>query len=71
MPPITPITLGDLAWRVARNCNGGNCVRVASSRDIILIGDSKHPEGPALSYSREEFAAFVRGIREGDFDDLL
>jgi Domain of unknown function (DUF397) len=70
MPPKTPV-LGDLAWRVAHNCSGGSCVRVAPSQDTILIGDSKHPHGPVLSYTREEFAAFVRGIREGDFDDLL
>lgn len=71
MPPITPPILGDLAWRVARNCSGGSCVRVAPSQNMILIGDSKHPHGLVLAYSRDEWAAFARGIREGDFDDLL
>jgi hypothetical protein len=36
-----------------------------------MLGDSKHPDGPVLSYSREEFRAFVEGVRLGDFDDLL
>jgi Domain of unknown function (DUF397) len=69
--PKMPQTLGELSWRVARKCNGGECVRVAASGDEIIIGSSKHLDGPVISYSREEFAAFVEGIRQGDFDDLL
>jgi hypothetical protein len=71
MPPLRPPTLGNLSWRVARNCNGGNCIRVAPSADMIVIGDSKNPDGPLLSYSRAEWAAFVEGVRQGDFDDLM
>ena len=37
----------------------------------VLIGDSKHPDGPVLTYSRAEWKTFVEGIRGGDFDDLL
>ena len=65
-----PATLGQLAWRIARRCNGGACVRVAVAGETVLIGDSKSPEGPVLSYSRAEWDAFVEGIRQGDFDDL-
>jgi hypothetical protein len=71
MPSLRPPTLGNLSWRVARKCNGGNCIRVAPSADMIVIGDSKNPDGPLLSYSRAEWAAFVEGIRQGDFDDLM
>ena len=66
-----PPTIGALSWLVARNCDGGNCIRVAPNADMIVIGDSKNPDGPSLSYSRAEWAAFVEGIRQGDFDDLL
>lgn len=69
--PQMPKTLGDLSWRVARSCNGGACVKVAARGDEIIIGSSQHSDGPVVSYSREEFAAFVEGIRQGDFDDLL
>jgi hypothetical protein len=62
---------GELSWRVARLCNGGACVRVAANGDMVLVGDSKNPDGPVLSYSRPEWLAFVAGIRQGDFDDLL
>ncbi len=66
-----PQTLGELSWRVARKCSGGECVRVAARGDEIVIGSSKHLDGPVIAYSRDEWAAFVEGIRQGDFDDLL
>ena len=72
MSPKIPPTLGEVAWRVARDCNGGSCVQVAApSQDKILIGDSKRSDGLAMSYSRDEWVAFVQGIKEGDFDDLI
>lgn len=61
----------NLTWRTPRLCHNGQCVRVAVSGDTVVVGDSKHPNGPVLSYSRDEFRAFVEGIRLGDFDDLL
>jgi hypothetical protein len=65
-----PTTLDGLSWRVARQCNGGACVRMASSGDMVLIGDSKDPDGPVLACSRAEMQGFLDGIRRGDFDDL-
>lgn len=66
-----PSAPSQLAWRVARDCDGGNCVRVAPSAGMIVIGDTKNPDGPVLSYTGAEWSAFVEGIRQGDFDDLL
>jgi hypothetical protein len=33
--------------------------------------NSRDPDGPALVYTVEEIAAFLGGVREGDFDHLL
>jgi hypothetical protein len=65
-----PSTLGELDWRVALACNGGECIRVAPQGSEVVIGDSKNPNGPVLTYSRPEWRAFVDGIRQGDFDNL-
>lgn len=65
-----PQNLAQLSWRVARACNSGECVRVAAHGDEIVVGSTTHPDGPVISYSRAEWAAFVEGIRQGDFDDL-
>jgi predicted secreted Zn-dependent protease len=65
-----PQSLGELSWRVARKCNGGHCVRVAAHGDDIVIGSSKQLDGPVIAYSRDEWTAFLEGVRQGDFDDL-
>lgn len=59
------------AWRTARTCDGGACVQVAASGEMILIADSKTPGGPALSYTVTEFREFIIGAKNGDFDDLI
>lgn len=70
MAQSNPATLGSLSWRVARQCNGGACIRIAPSGDMVLIGDSKDPDGPVLAYSRSDMRGFLDGIRRGDFDDM-
>jgi hypothetical protein len=65
-----PQGLGELSWRVARKCNGGHCVRVAAHGDKIIIGSSRHLDGPVITYSCDEWTTFLEGVRQGDFDDL-
>jgi predicted secreted Zn-dependent protease len=60
-----------LTWRTARNCNGGACVQVAATNHGILLGSSRQPTGPVLSYTPDEWHEFVAGIKKGDFDELL
>lgn len=60
-----------LTWRTALNCNGGACIQVAAHEQAVLIGNSRKPRGPVLSYSHEEWQEFVAGVKQGDFDDLL
>jgi hypothetical protein len=60
-----------LAWRTSLDCDGGTCIRVAPHEGMIVIGDTKSPDGPVLSYSKDEWQAFVAGVRRGDFDDVL
>ena len=59
-----------LIWRTALNCEGGACVRVAATENSVFIGSTKHPSGPAIEYTPDEWHAFVTGIKNGDFDDL-
>jgi uncharacterized protein DUF397 len=37
----------------------------------IAMRNSRHPDGPALVYTREEIEAFINGAKDGDFDDLI
>jgi hypothetical protein len=64
--------LGPVAWRKSRASNpSGNCVEVAELPDgQIAVRNSRYPDGPALVYTQAEIAAFLTGVRNGEFDDL-
>ena len=36
----------------------------------VAVRNSRHPAGPTLVYTRAEIAAFLVGVRAGEFDDL-
>jgi hypothetical protein len=61
-----------LTWRKSGWSNpSGNCVEVAALPDgEIALRNSRHPSGPALIYPRAEIAAFLAGVKTGEFDDL-
>ncbi|MDG9706434.1 DUF397 domain-containing protein [Streptomyces sp. DH37] len=60
------------AWRKSRRSSMGNCVELAPLPDgAVAVRNSRHPEGPALVYTREEMVAFLRGAKEGEFDDMV
>jgi len=65
-----PQNLGELSWRIARKCDAGACVRVAAYGDEIVVGSTKHLDGPVIAYSRDEWTTFLEAVRQGDFDDL-
>lgn len=59
-----------LRWTKARASSAGNnCVEVAVTQDgMVLVRDSKDRGGPALCFSRSEWAAFLSGAKGGEFD---
>jgi hypothetical protein len=64
--------LEQATWRKSRHSNpSGNCVEIAAlPGGSIAIRNSRHPDGPALICQHADFAAFIAGAREGDFDHL-
>jgi hypothetical protein len=64
--------LGAVQWRKSQASNpSGNCVEAAAlPGGEIAVRNSRHPSGPALVYTRAEVAAFLAGVRNGEFDDL-
>lgn len=65
--------LQECTWRKSRFSNpSGNCVELAALSDGgVALRHSHDPNGPALVYTRAEISAFFRGVKSGEFDDLL
>ncbi len=61
---------GRFTWRRSTQCASSTCVEVRRSGAAIDVRDSKQAAGPVLSYTPEEFRAFVLGAKAGEFDDL-
>ncbi|MGH3931886.1 MAG: DUF397 domain-containing protein [Pseudonocardiaceae bacterium] len=61
-----------VTWRKSRYSNPyGNCVELAElSAAAIAVRNSRYPGGPALIYTHAEMAAFIRGVKDGQFDGL-
>lgn len=57
-----------LRWRRSSGCASGTCVEVATVEDRVMVRDSKDPSLEPLTFTRAEWAAFVRGVKLGEFD---
>jgi hypothetical protein len=70
---VSATQLSEAKWQKSR-CSGsrGNCVEMARlSTGQVAVRNSRHPDGPALIYTRAEIEALIRGAKEGDFDNLI
>ncbi|MDY7084734.1 DUF397 domain-containing protein [Paractinoplanes brasiliensis] len=65
--------LEGVTWQKSRRSNpSGNCVECAVlPNGEVAMRNSRDPEGPALIYTRAEIEAFLGGVHDGDFDNLL
>jgi hypothetical protein len=71
-------------WRKASYSghNGGACVEVTATRDasaalhkadqelLYLMRDSKDQDGPRLAFTAAEWDAFIKGVKDGEFDPV-
>ncbi|MGG2460602.1 DUF397 domain-containing protein [Streptomyces sp. RGM 3693] len=59
-------------WLKAQASVGaGECVEVAGlPNGEVAVRNSRHPEGPALVFTRTEMRAFLDGAKSAEFDNL-
>jgi hypothetical protein len=58
-------------WRTSSFSNDGtNCVElsIATNGDAVAVRDTKDRNWPALVFTRAEWAAFLAGAKNGEFD---
>jgi hypothetical protein len=47
--------------------NGGGCIDVADNLPgIVAVRDSKDPQGPNLTFSRDEWRTFTTCVKRGE-----
>lgn len=61
-PPATA------CWQKSRLSQGGACIEIAGSHAHVWVRDSKNPRGPALSFTRGGWSAFLAGVQCAEFD---
>jgi hypothetical protein len=64
---VTETDWAELIWRKSSRSAEQNCVNVAFRDDAVLIRDSKDPNGPFLELAADQWDAFLRTIKRGDF----
>jgi Domain of unknown function (DUF397) len=56
------------SWRKSSASGNSNCVEVALTDEHVWVRDTKDRRGPVLHFTAREWAAFVQGVRQGEFD---
>ena len=56
------------AWHKSSYCANNSCVEVAFLDGRVAVRDSKDPDGPLLFFTQEEWASFLQGARNGEFE---
>jgi hypothetical protein len=56
-------------WTRSRACSSDGCVEVAHLADgSVAVRDSKDVHKAAHVFDREEWSAFITGVKNGEFD---
>ena len=63
-----PAAYTEADWRKSSLSEAGNCVEVAKPGDVVLVRDSRNPEGDPLALSVLGFTGFVALINAGEFN---
>ncbi|MEV7629389.1 DUF397 domain-containing protein [Actinoplanes sp. NPDC089786] len=69
MVAVKPNLDGAIWRKSSRSGSEGNCVEVATNLpDLVAVRDTKDRNSGTLTFSLDEWVAFIDGIRHGEFD---
>lgn len=59
----------EVRWVKASECGeSSHCVEVADGGTAVQVRQSLAPDGPVLTFTRDEWDVFTAGVKNGDFD---
>lgn len=68
---MTEKTTDQVTWRKSSRSNNGQCVEMARFPDgSIGVRNSNQPAAGLVRFTPAEMNAFLRGAKDGEFDDL-
>jgi hypothetical protein len=53
-------------WQRVSRCESRECVEVAFAGDEVRVRNSREPDGPVVTFTTDEWAAFCAGVRAGE-----
>jgi Domain of unknown function (DUF397) len=56
--------------KASASASGGECAEMRRHAGMVEVRDTKDREGPVLRFTTAEFAAWLDGARNGEFDHL-
>jgi hypothetical protein len=66
---MTDYDVSSAEWIISRFCNNSACVQVAHlPGGMVAVRGSRDTVRPAQVFDRGEWAAFIAGVKAGDFD---
>lgn len=65
-----PVVSGNSTWRISSFCESGACVGVARQGEQVLVRNTNVPEAPVARFTKQEWKAFIAGVKTGEFDDF-
>ncbi len=70
---LGPDARAGVAWRISSYStnSGGSCVEAGvlpDGIDQVVVRHSHHPDGVALVFGRDTWAAFLGGVKDGEFN---
>ena len=55
-------------YKSTYSSNDNACVEVCRTLNGMMVRDSKDPNGAALTFTPNEWTAFISGAKDGEFD---
>jgi hypothetical protein len=69
-PSESAAKLEGALWRKSSFSTAVECVAVSEAGSRIALRNSNRPDGGTLMFSRGTLAAWIAGVKAGEFDDL-